>query len=93
MKAGQRERAKADFDQCQLQDDLRLVRIDGQRVLVGLLGRLKPAAGEIGASEQRAETGERLGVRIGEPLAAPYRKRCIGPFGLIRGHDVVNLCI
>src|SRR5204862_807127 len=58
--------AERDLDQRELEHDLGLVRIKGQRVLVGRLRRAEPAAGEISVAKQSAEAG--VGRRLGHRL-------------------------
>ena len=49
--------ALGDFDQRELERDLRLVGVDRQRILVGGFGRSEPPGGEIGAAEEGADRG------------------------------------
>src|SRR5205085_10712446 len=49
--------AERDLDQRELEDDLRLVRIDRQRILIGLLGGPEAAAGAISVAEEGPEAG------------------------------------
>ena len=75
--------AERDLDQRKLEHDLRLVRIERQRILVRRFRRSKASAGEISVAEQSTEAGVVRSLGYG-PLGEVDRHRDV--VGIERGH-------